>query len=197
MIAPALPEILVVPNVLADTDSETGSVPFQNLRPAGWFEVTVFVEDVVGGQKGFVEGAADLAFFEQHGAIEKRPAHLIRIRGSDANEKRGSGGELGCNFMQCQAASADEAVVHQKIARQVSHEREFRGDDQIRALLAGATGAAHDERGVAGDIAGRGVELEQGNAQWINPEDRGLVPRTQQYTQVYWVGHGSVKRVVR
>ena len=59
----------------------------------------------------------------------------------------------------------DESAAHQEIAREITHEGELRRDYEVRPEGFGPSGAVDDERGIAGDIARRGIGLKQRNAQ--------------------------------
>src|ERR1035438_6380624 len=76
LIAAALPEIAIVPNVFTDADAEAAAMPIENLRAGRRFEVPVFVKDVVSGQQGLVEGRPDPAVLQQHRAVEQRAAAI-------------------------------------------------------------------------------------------------------------------------
>src|SRR6185369_16702004 len=62
-------------------------------------------------------------------------------------------------------ASQDEAAAHEEIARQVAHERQFRCDDEIGALGLRPPGPTDDQRGVARNVAGGGIDLKKRNSQ--------------------------------
>jgi hypothetical protein len=70
--------------------------------------------------------------------------------------------------MQRFATAPHESLAHQKIARQISHERQLRRYDQIGTVFPHLLGATSDECGVPGYIAGRGINLQKGNPQEIS-----------------------------
>ena len=88
MVAPALPEIAIVPDVFADADAQAAAVQLEDPRLAAGLEVAVFVEDIVGGQQRFVEGRADDAVAQQDRAIEERPPDVGGIGRGDADQHR-------------------------------------------------------------------------------------------------------------
>ena len=114
---------------------ERTAVEFQDLRARGGFEIAVFVENVVGGQQGFVKSRPDFAVFEQHGAVEERTAHFRRIGRGHAYQKRRGRRQFRGDLAQSFTTAADESLVHQKIAGEISHEREFGRDHQVDALI--------------------------------------------------------------
>ncbi len=145
MIPAALPEIPVVPDVLADADAQAPAVQLQDLRTHGRLEIAVFIEDIVGGEQGLVKRGTHIAILEQHRAIEQRPAHFRRIGRGHSHQKRGRRCQLRSDFAERLAATPHESLVHQKIARQVSHQRQLRRDYQIGAFILDLPGAPNDE----------------------------------------------------
>ena len=61
MIAAALPEVAVVPDVLADADAEPAAAELEHLRAVERLEVAVLVEHVVGRQQRLAEALVDAA----------------------------------------------------------------------------------------------------------------------------------------
>ena len=57
MVAPALPEIAVVPDILADGDAKDGAFEAQDLGLRGRLKIAVLIEDVVGGQQCLAKGS--------------------------------------------------------------------------------------------------------------------------------------------
>ena len=181
VVAAALPEIAVVPDVFADADPQLAAIQLQDLRLRGRLEVAVFVEDVVGGQQRLVEDRPGLAVSQQHGAVEQGPAHLGGVHGGDAHQQRRPVRQLGGHALELVAAPADKTAAHQQIARQVPHESQLRRDHQVGAQHAGLPGPADDQRGVAGYISSGRVGLQECDAQrfqFSNPADSGLLLRT-------------------
>ena len=169
VVAAALPEVAVVPDVLADADAELPAVEFEHSGLGGGLEIPVLVENVVGGQEGFVKGLAHGAAAQQHGAVEQGPSHFGGVRRRDSDQHRRSILQFPGDAAQLLAALAHEAAAHQEIARQIAHQRELRGDDEIGALLARAFHAVDNEGGIAADIAGRRIDLQKCDSQAENP----------------------------
>ena len=59
VIAAALPEVAIVPDVLADADAEPPAAELEDLRAVKRLEVAVLVEDVVGRQERLAEALLD------------------------------------------------------------------------------------------------------------------------------------------
>ena len=59
VIAPPLPEVAIVPDVLADADAEPPPAEIQHLRTVKRLEVAVLVEHVVGRQQRLAEAVLD------------------------------------------------------------------------------------------------------------------------------------------
>ena len=94
MVAPALPEVAVVPDVLTDADAEPHAADVEHLRAVERLEVAVFVEDVVGGQQRFAESVLDFAATNERGGVEERPPFVGRIRLRQPDEDRWAVGQL-------------------------------------------------------------------------------------------------------
>ena len=60
VVAAALPEIAVVPDVFADADAQRAAVQSRICGALRRLEIAVFVEHIVGGQQGFVKGRPHL-----------------------------------------------------------------------------------------------------------------------------------------
>ena len=93
------------------------------------------------------------------------PPHFGGVGRRDSDQHRRSIFKFAGDAAQLLAALAHEAAAHQEIARQIAHQRELRGDDEIGALLARALHAVDDERGIAADIAGRRIDLQKCDSQ--------------------------------
>jgi hypothetical protein len=159
MIAAALPEIAIVPHVLADADAELMSAQLQDLHAAVGLEVAVFVEDVVGGQERLVERVADASALHHHGAVEQRPPDFARVRSGETDQQRRRVFELARDKRELVSGAAHEALVHEQIARQVTHERKLGRGHQVGVGGLCRAGGADDERGVSVQIAGRWIHL--------------------------------------
>src|SRR5262245_65151075 len=59
MVAAALPEVAIVPDVFADADPDAAASDVEDLRAMERFEVPILVEDVVGWQERFAKPLLD------------------------------------------------------------------------------------------------------------------------------------------
>jgi hypothetical protein len=177
VIAAALPEVTIVPDIFADADPQAAALQVEDLRTVGGLEVAVFVEDIVGGQEGLVIGMADRAILHENGTVEERPSHVGGIEGGDADQHGRASGEFGGDALELLRATLDEATAHQKIARQVSHEGQFGRDHEVGAECLRLFNAAHDERGITANIAGGRISLKQRNTQTEPPSNQCIYPR--------------------
>ncbi len=109
MIAAALPEVAIVPDVLADADAEPHAAELENLRSVKRLEVAVLVEDVVGRQQRLAEALLDPAAPKERRRVEERPSFVRRIRLGQPDEHRRQPGQLAGEAFEPFPAVLDEA----------------------------------------------------------------------------------------
>ena len=73
----------------------------------------------------------------------------------------GASSQFPGHWRQLLAAAAHEALVHQQVARQIAHQRQFRRHHQVGALACACARTADDQRGVPGQVARRRIDLEK------------------------------------
>ena len=136
LIAPALPEIAVVPDVFANADAQPPAAQIQNLRARGRLEVAVLVENVVGGQQRLMKDRADGAA-PSSAALLNSGRPISRIHWAWPHPPAAAGPSASSRAMRSSVSPAmmHETLAHQQIARQIAHERQLRGDHQVRGLL--------------------------------------------------------------
>ena len=161
VIAAALPEVAIVPNILADTDAEPASAELEDLRAVVGLEVPVLVEYVVRGQQRFPKPLSDDALVQQHRGIEERPSRVGGIRLRQSDEYRRLIGEIACKSRGGVPAASDEGSAEQEIARKVPDERELWRDGEIRALAAGLARRLCNQPGVPGEVADERIDLQE------------------------------------
>ena len=71
IVQPFRPEILVVPDILADGDPHSRVVHDERLDVVGRFEVAILVEHVVAGEERFVAPADHTTVLTQGGGVEE------------------------------------------------------------------------------------------------------------------------------
>ena len=137
VVAAPLPEVAVVPDVLADADAEPPAADVEDLRAVERLEVAVLVEDVVGGQQRLAEALLD--------ACRRAGAPRVLKSGRPSSDGFGSGRPTSvggspsssrASACELVPARVDEAVAEQQIARQVADERELRRDREVGAARA-------------------------------------------------------------
>ena len=135
VITAALPEVAIVPDVFADADAQAAAVQFQNLRPVGRLEVAIFVEDIVSGQQGLVEGRPRPRHSVNSTALLKSGRPISAGLGV-ATPTSSGGASFNSAAMRVKrlATALHEAPAHQQIARQITHQGQFGRDHQIGAL---------------------------------------------------------------
>ena len=102
---------------------------------------------------------SDAAVLNEYGAVIERAADLARIRRGEAYKHGRSVLEFARDGGEFLAGTADKSAIHQKVAREIAHEGEFRRSHQVGAFGRSSTGCADDQRSVAFQIAGRRVYL--------------------------------------
>ena len=112
-----------------------------------------------------MEGRPDCAIAQEDCAIEKRTSHFSGIERGDADEDGRASGHFGRDAGEFLRAAMNEAAAHEEVAGKVPHEGQLGRDDEVGAESLRLADAAHDERGVAADIARGWIDLKQRNAQ--------------------------------
>ena len=114
----ALPELLVVPGVLADGDGEALVAGGEQVLMIGGDEVAVFVEDVVGGEEGFGLAEDDFATPDDGGGIGGAFAGGL-VGASDVAGEDGDGeaGGFGGELLDSLLGAEEEAGLFDQVAR--------------------------------------------------------------------------------
>ena len=159
-VKPFRPEILVVPDVLANRDAEFVSVELKRRDGLGRLKITVLVENVVGRQQAFVRAPDDFPISQNGGGVAQRasgplgiPVHVTDAQRNRADAPGGFGerGEIGL----------DKIPAQQQIARRVAAQEQFRREDEFRAERDGPFAGGQKFLPVGREIADGRVELEQ------------------------------------
>ena len=150
VVAAALPEVAIVPDVLADADAEPPAAELEDLRAVERLEVPVLVEDVVGRQERLAKALLDAPVADERRGVEERPAFVGRIRLGQADERRRRPTEVvRASVVERVPASLHEVRAEQQIARQVADQRQLRRDREIGAAVRGRARRLGDQPGVA------------------------------------------------
>jgi hypothetical protein len=111
VIAPATPEVAIVPDVLADRHAEALVAQRQNLRPSGGLKVAVLVEHVVGGQQGLVKHLPHAATGQQRRGVVERSPFNAGIGLGQTDEQRRALDQLARKILADRPASSDERAA--------------------------------------------------------------------------------------
>ena len=168
VVTPPLPEIPVVPDVLADADAQPPSLQFQNLRLRRGFEIPVLVEYIVGRQQRLMEDRPHRPVPQQHRAVEQWPPDVARIGSGHPHQHRRPVLQFRRDARQRLAAALHKAAAHQQIAGQVPHQRQFGRRHQVSRLGLRGAGPAYDERRVPVNIPGGRIDLEKCDPQAVS-----------------------------
>ena len=164
MVAPPLPEIAIVPDVLADGHSQ-GPIPqAQYLVVGRRFEIAVLVENIVSRQEALVETIQHLSSRQERGTVEQRSSFRSVVGLGQPDEHRGSATQLRGQSLQNLPTVSNEARLKQQVSRQVAQQGEFRSHHEIRALLGGFACCRADAGSVSADVADDLVELEESDS---------------------------------
>ena len=161
MVTPPLPEVAIVPDVLADADPNARTGDVEQLRAVIRLEIAVFVEDVVGRQQRLAETVLDAAAAQQHRAVEERTPFIGRVRLGQTDQHRRKSGRVPREGVNRVPAAAHEARAEEQVARQVADQRELGRGGQIGVGGRGDLQRLENQSCVAGEIADRGVDLQQ------------------------------------
>src|SRR5262245_41178753 len=93
VIAAALPEVSVVPDVFTDRDPKPAAAEVQRLRIVEGFDVSIFVEDVVCREQRLSKSLVNGTVAEERGRVEERPPFLGAVRLRQSYERRRAVGQ--------------------------------------------------------------------------------------------------------
>src|SRR5436190_4852373 len=149
------------PNIFTNGHADFFAVDINRLDPAGRLEVTLLVENVVGGQQGLVTFADRLAPLEQSsGVTERFSASLVTINEPD-QQRRFS--DASVQFLQHRKVLRNEARLENQILRRIPRDRQLRSQHQFRTGGSEALISADDQFAITAQIAHRRVNLSKTN----------------------------------
>ena len=161
MVAAALPEVAVVPHVLADADAESPAAQIEQLRAVERLEVAVLVKHVVGRQERLAEPLLGASASQQHGGVEERSAGVGRIRLGQTHEHGRLAGQLAGELADDVPAPRHEGRAEEQVARQIADERELGRDGQVGAQAAGLAHRVRNHSSIAGEVADERIDLQE------------------------------------
>ena len=170
-----LPEVLVVPGVLADGDGQPQAVQLDHLLRPRRSEVTLLVEDIVEGQKLLVLFEQETPAIEQDCGVDGgsfTPANADlrghRLRSLTLCRKghacQHGGGQIagGCGqFIDGSAATSQETRLFQEVGGRVTAKNQLGEDGEPRALSGRATAGRNNLFKISGEISDSLIDLGQ------------------------------------
>src|SRR5439155_17273881 len=149
------------PDIFTNSYADFFAADFKRLDAACRLEIAIFIENIVGRQKGLGRLTDRFAPLEQSRRVAKRfAAPLIAINEPD-QQRRFS--DASVQFLQDPRVLEDEERLKNQILRPISRDRQLRGQHQIRARRDKALVSADDQFAIAAQIAHRGVNLSKTN----------------------------------
>ena len=132
------PQQSIVPQVLADGETDAGAVEVDHARAVGGsgLEVAALVEDVVGRQQGFGDVGEELAALDHDSGIEQQGA-VGRAHGAERDSE--AGWEVGHQPVQGVVGFGDEGGDAEQVAGRVAGEAELWEDGEAGAEPADRT----------------------------------------------------------
>ena len=155
MVPPAAPDLL------ADRDPDPPPAEAEDLRCQGRrLKVAVFIE-YAGGETGLPERLLHRPVPEEGGGVEERPAGAGEVWCGEADEDRRRIPEFGGQVFQDGEAPLHEPLPEKQVPGRAPGQGEFRGHDQVRPVTRCLTDARRYPVGVAGEVSGNRVHLEE------------------------------------
>lgn len=142
------------PDVFADGESDFKAVPFVDGWGGGGLEVAGFVEDVVGGQKGFASECLDGTVFAPCGGVIAGTFFV-----DDGTGDEGDGSGLGGKGSEGVLYIADKAGLEEEVAGRVTAGGEFGCQDELRAGIDQFAVGLEEAGAVAGEVSDGGIDL--------------------------------------
>ncbi len=158
-IQPLRPEILVVPDVLANRDAEFYTVENERRDCLCRFEIAVFVKDIVGRQQTFIRAPDDFSVLQNGGGIPQRASGIFRIAVNIA-DAQWNRADAFCRLVQRRKICPDKIFAQKQIARRVAAQKQFRREDKFCAERDGLFITGQKFLPVGREIADGRVELE-------------------------------------
>ena len=155
-----VPEVLVVPGVLADGERHLLAAERKQRLASGRGEVAHLVEHVVGGQKHFRLQEGDGAVLEQGGGIHDRLAGFGMGRGHQS-ANHGDAAGLGGNAFHRLAIAGDKRRTLDQVPGRIAADGQLGEQDQAGAGRPRLLREVDDLGGVAGEIPNCGIDLSQ------------------------------------
>ncbi len=158
----ALPELLVVPGVLADGEGDLVAAEIEECLALGGQEVAGLVEDVVSGQQHLRLREEDAAALDDGGAVGGAFAgggpRAAGVSADDGGRERGG---FGGEPRELLFGPFEKSWFFDEVARRVAVDGELGEDGDVRALAGCFAGRTDYALGIAGEIADRRIDLRE------------------------------------
>ena len=157
-----LPELLVVPEVLADGDAQPRSRHLdQRSRLRRGIEVATFVEDVVRRQQALPDDGGDATALDESDGVVQAGAGAPVALGKSNQRRNAIEHGIGRQLLQHGPATIDELTQLEEVFRRVAAERELGKEHELRALFGGPGRVLQHAGSVRLERAYRRVDLRQ------------------------------------
>ena len=139
----AVPEILVVPGILADGKRTRGAGQTQQRLAVSRGEVAHLVENVIGGQEALGLDGGNLAVAQHGGRVQDMLAGAGMSGGDNTANHRDASGLAG-DFFSRFAISFDEPRTINQVARRITTDAQFREENEVDSCALGSQRVVDD-----------------------------------------------------
>src|SRR5881296_58032 len=149
------------PNILANGHADFFAVDFKRLDAVCRLEIAIFIENIVGRQKGFVRLADRFAPLEQRRGVTKWFAPFLVAINEPDQQRRFS--DASVQFLQDCKILRNEARLKNQVLWWISRDRQLRSQHQFRARGSKTLISADDEFTIPVQITHGRVKLSKTN----------------------------------
>ena len=171
-----VPETLVVPGILTDSQSHLVAAKAEQLLALGGSEVAHLIEDVIGGQQHLRLNEIDAPLAQQGGGVHHLLARVGFGRGYHPAD-HGNSLRLGGDPLDGRAIARHKRRPLDQIARRVTADGELREQNQASASTPRLQRKLDDLGSVPREIPDGGVDLAQSNLHTHSVKGRGVEGR--------------------
>ena len=155
-------QVFAGPEILANGDTDFPPADLEEIDPGGRLEISILIENIVGGEQRFANALHRLGAPQQSGRIpEWLPRAFVHINVADEERHLAHVRMQLGDPLQVQR---DEARLEEKVLRRVPADRELRSDDELGALITQRVVGSDYLSGIPGKIADRGIDLSETDA---------------------------------
>src|SRR5437762_2886600 len=147
------------PNVLTNSYADFFAVDFKRLDAVCRLEIAIFIENIVGRQKGLVRFTDRFPPLEQRRRVAKRFAPSFVAINEPDKQRRVS--DSSVQFLQDCKILRNEPRLKNQVLRWISRNRQLRSQHQFRAHGSKTLISADDEFTIPAQISHGGVNLSK------------------------------------